>query len=56
MNIFKEGEFIMKKFILTLFVLSSIGIFANDEIIKQPLIIWRYRSKKWINNVTRELN
>jgi len=31
MNIFKEGEFIMKKFILTLFVLSSIGIFANDE-------------------------
>ena len=35
MNIFKEGEFIMKKFILTLFVLSSIGIFANDEIISE---------------------
>lgn len=25
----------MKKFILTLFVLSSIGIFANDEIISE---------------------
>ncbi|MCY7008713.1 MATE family efflux transporter [Fusobacterium simiae] len=28
----------------------------SDEIIKAPLIIWRYRSKKWINNITRELN
>lgn len=28
----------------------------SDEVIKLPLIIWRYRSKKWINNVTRELN
>ena len=31
-------------------------LIMSDEIIKQPLIIWRYRSKKWINNVTRELN
>ena len=30
-------------------------LIMSDEIIKQPLIIWRYRSKKWINNVTREL-
>ena len=27
----------------------------SDEIIKLPLIIWRYRSRKWINNITREL-
>ena len=31
-------------------------LIMSDEIIKQPLIIWRYKSKKWINNVTRELN
>ena len=31
-------------------------LIMSDEIIKQPLIFWRYRSKKWINNVTRELN
>lgn len=31
-------------------------LIMSDEIIKQPLIVWRYKSKKWINNVTRELN
>lgn len=30
-------------------------LIMSDEIIKLPLIIWRYRSKKWINNITREL-
>ena len=49
-------------------LLSAIGAFylglstklvyiliMSDEIIKLPLIIWRYRSRKWINNITREL-
>lgn len=31
-------------------------LIMSDEVIKLPLIIWRYKSKKWINNVTRELN
>jgi len=30
-------------------------LIMSDEIIKLPLIIWRYRSRKWINNITREL-
>lgn len=29
-------------------------ILMSDEIIKVPLIIWRYKSKKWLNNVTRD--
>ena len=28
-------------------------ILCSDEIIKIPLCIWRYRSKKWLKNVTR---
>ena len=31
-------------------------LIMSDEIIKLPFIIWRYKSKKWVNNVTRELN
>lgn len=27
----------------------------SDEIIKLPFLLWRYKSKKWLNNVTREL-
>ncbi|PYG89864.1 putative MATE family efflux protein [Ruminiclostridium sufflavum DSM 19573] len=30
-------------------------ILMSDEIIKIPLILWRYKSKKWLNNVTRDL-
>jgi hypothetical protein len=25
----------------------------SDEIIKIPLTIWRYKTMKWVNNVTR---
>ncbi len=28
-------------------------ILMSDEVIKVPLTIWRYRSMKWVNNVTR---
>lgn len=28
-------------------------ILCSDEIIKVPLCIWRYRTKKWLKNVTR---
>lgn len=30
-------------------------ILMSDEIIKIPLTLWRYRSKKWLNNVTRDI-
>jgi putative MATE family efflux protein len=30
-------------------------ILMSDEIIKIPLTAWRYKSKKWLNNVTRDL-
>jgi len=30
-------------------------ILMSDEIIKIPLTLWRYKSKKWLNNVTREI-
>jgi len=29
-------------------------ILMSDEILKIPLTVWRYRSKKWLNNVTRD--
>ncbi|MHB8062005.1 MAG: MATE family efflux transporter [Ruminiclostridium sp.] len=28
-------------------------ILMSDEIIKIPLTVWRYKSRKWLNNVTR---
>ena len=31
-------------------------LIMSDEVIKLPLVIWRYKSKKWLNNITRELN
>ena len=30
-------------------------ILMSDELIKIPLTVWRYKSKKWLNNVTRDL-
>lgn len=26
----------------------------SDEPIKLPLILWRYKTKKWLKNVTRD--
>lgn len=31
-------------------------LIMSDEIVKLPFGLWRYRTKKWLNNVTRELN
>ncbi|MDO4690592.1 MAG: MATE family efflux transporter [Fusobacterium sp.] len=31
-------------------------LIMSDEIVKLPFGLWRFKSKKWINNVTRELN
>ncbi len=31
-------------------------LIMSDEIIKLPIALWRYKSKKWLNNVTRELS
>lgn len=28
----------------------------TDELIKLPFAVWRYRSRKWLNNVTREIH
>ena len=28
-------------------------VLMSDEIIKLPLTMWRYRSRKWLRNVTR---
>lgn len=30
-------------------------ILMSDEIIKVPLTIWRYKSQRWLNNVTRDM-
>jgi len=30
-------------------------IIMSDEIIKIPLSTWRYRSMKWVRNVTRQI-
>jgi putative MATE family efflux protein len=30
-------------------------ILMSDEIIKIPLSVWRFKSKKWLNNVTRDI-
>jgi putative MATE family efflux protein len=29
-------------------------ILMSDEILKVPLTVWRYKSRKWLNNVTRD--
>ena len=29
-------------------------LLLSDELIKIPFTIWRYRTKKWLRNVTRE--
>lgn len=31
-------------------------LIMSDEIVKLPFGLWRYKTKKWLNNVTRELN
>lgn len=31
-------------------------LIMSDEIIKLPLSLWRYNTKKWLKNLTRELN
>ena len=30
------------------------AILISDELLKFPVVIWRFRSMKWLNNVTRE--
>lgn len=40
-------------FVLKLNLTAVYMIVMCDEIIKVPLCIWRYRSYKWLNNVTR---
>lgn len=41
-------------FVFKLDVTLVYVILMSDEIIKIPLSLWRYRSKKWVRNVTRE--
>ncbi len=31
-------------------------LLMSDEVIKTPISIWRYRKKKWLNNLTRNFN
>lgn len=40
-------------FVLKLSVQMVYIILLSDEIIKIPLAIWRYKSYKWLNNITR---
>ncbi|MDO5398108.1 MAG: MATE family efflux transporter [bacterium] len=40
-------------FVLKLPVFAVYMILCSDEIIKVPFCLWRYKSKKWLRNVTR---
>lgn len=40
-------------FVLKLPVFAVYMILCGDEIIKVPFCLWRYKSKKWLRNVTR---
>lgn len=40
-------------FVLKLPVFAVYMILCSDEIIKLPFCLWRYKSKKWLRNVTR---
>lgn len=40
-------------FVLKLPVFAVFMILCSDEIIKLPFCIWRFKSKKWLKNVTR---
>ena len=42
-------------FILKLPVPVVYIVLMSDEIVKIPVTTWRYRQKKWLNNVTREI-
>lgn len=40
-------------FVLKLPVIAVYAFLISDELIKTPFSIWRYKSKKWLRNVTR---
>lgn len=40
-------------FVLKLPVFAVYVILCSDEVIKVPFCIWRYKSRKWLRNVTR---
>lgn len=51
------GSFILlgfiAAFVLKLSVPAVYVILMSDEIIKIPISLWRYRSYKWLKDVTR---
>lgn len=44
---------ILSAFVLHLGVYVTYVILLSDEVIKLPITLWRYRTKKWLRDVTR---
>lgn len=43
-------------FVLKLPIIAVYAVLTGDELIKLPLSFWRYKSLKWLNDVTRDMS